>query len=119
MHRAKESDRPMSLGDDVYAGGDSERVIGRWIDGRQNRDKVVIIDKGAHHNVDHKRVIPFDITADLHDSLARLKTDCIDIYLLHRDNFDVPVRSIVECLVAHWLFLKGRFSFGDGNGCIA
>jgi len=85
----------------VYAGGDSEQAIGQWIDKRKNRDKVVILDKGAHHNADRKRVTPFDITADLHDSLARLKTDYIDIYLLHRDNPDVPVGPIVECLNEH------------------
>ena len=85
----------------VYAGGDSERAIGRWINERGIRDKIVVIDKGAHHNADRKRVTPFDITADLHDSLARLKTEYIDIYLLHRDNPDVPVGPIVECLNEH------------------
>ena len=85
----------------VYAGGDSERAIGRWINERGIRDKIVIIDKGAHHNADRKRVTPFDITADLHDSLARLRTDYIDIYLLHRDDPSVPVGPIVECLNEH------------------
>ena len=85
----------------VYAGGDSERAIGRWINERGNRDKVVIISKGAHHNADRKRVTPFDITADLHDSLARLKSDYIDVYLLHRDDPTVPVGPIVEILNEH------------------
>ncbi|MBD3183691.1 aldo/keto reductase [Candidatus Poribacteria bacterium] len=85
----------------VYAGGDSERAIGRWMEARNNRDKVVVLSKGAHHNGDRKRVTPFDITADLHDSLARLKTDYIDIYLLHRDDPDVPVGPIVERLNEH------------------
>jgi len=85
----------------VYAGGDSERGIGRWMEKRGNRDEVVIISKGAHHNSDRKRVTPFDITADLHDSLARLRTNYIDIYLLHRDDPDVPIGPIVECLNEH------------------
>ena len=55
---------------------------------------MVIISKGAHHNQDRKRLTPFDITSDLYDSLARLKTDYIDIYLLHRDNPEVPVGPI-------------------------
>lgn len=88
----------------VYAGGDSERAIGLWMQERKNRDKVVVISKGAHPNADRKRVTPFDITADLHDSLARLKTDYIDIYMLHRDDPDVPVGTIVEVLNKH---LKG------------
>ena len=39
--------------------------------------------------------------ADIHDSLARFKTDYIDLYLLHRDDPDVPVGPIVECLHEH------------------
>lgn len=85
----------------VYAGGESERGIGRWMEARGNRDKVVILSKGGHPNSDRKRVTPFDITADLHDSLARLRTDYIDIYVLHRDDFNVPIGVIVECLNEH------------------
>lgn len=85
----------------VYAGGDSERAIGLWINERGIRDKIVVIDKGAHHNTDRKRVTPFDITSDLYDSLARLKTDYVDIYLLHRDDPSKPIGPIVECLNEH------------------
>ncbi|MBM3240612.1 aldo/keto reductase [Candidatus Poribacteria bacterium] len=84
-----------------YAGGDSERAIGRWMEERGTRDKVVVLTKGAHPNADRKRVTPFDLTSDLHDSLARLKTDYIDIYLLHRDDPNVPVGPIVEILNEH------------------
>jgi len=98
----------------VYAGGDSERAIGRWMAERKNRDKVVVLSKGAHHNADRKRVTPFDITADLYDSLARLKSDYIDIYLLHRDDLDVPVGPIVEVLNEH--LKAGRIrAFGGSN----
>jgi aryl-alcohol dehydrogenase-like predicted oxidoreductase len=85
----------------VYGGGDCERVLGRWIEERGLRDDVVIITKGAHHNADRKRVTPFDITSDLYDSLARLKVDAIDLYLLHRDDPTVPVGPIVEMLNEH------------------
>ena len=44
---------------------------------------------------------PFDISADIHDSLARFKTDYIDLYLLHRDDPDVTVGPIVERLHEH------------------
>lgn len=98
----------------VYGGGDGERVIGRWMKERNNRDRMVIITKGAHHNQDRKRVTPFDITSDLHDSLARLQTDYIDIYLLHRDDPQVPVGPIVEILNEH--LQAGRIkSFGGSN----
>lgn len=82
----------------VYAGGNSERCLGPWISDRGIREKVVIIGKGCHHNADRNRVTPFDIAADLHDSLARLRMDYIDIYMLHRDDPSVPVGPIVEAL---------------------
>ena len=85
----------------VYGNGDSERVVGQWMQARGNREQVVIIGKGAHHNQDRKRVTPFDITAHLYDSLARLQTDYIDLYLLHRDDPEVPVGLIVETLHEH------------------
>ena len=98
----------------VYGGGNSERAIGRWMQERKNRDKMVILSKGAHHNADRRRVTPFDITSDLHDSLTRLRTDYIDIYLLHRDDPSVPVGPIVECLNEH--LQAGRiYAMGGSN----
>ncbi len=85
----------------VYGGGDVERTFGTWVRERGLRDDIVIITKGAHHNQDRRRVTPYDITADLHDSLARLGVASIDLYLLHRDDPDVPVGPIVEALNEH------------------
>jgi aryl-alcohol dehydrogenase-like predicted oxidoreductase len=98
----------------VYGGGDCERTVGRWVNERKLREKVVIIGKGAHHNQDRKRVTPFDITSDIHDSLARFKFDYIDLYLLHRDDPAVPVGPIVEVLNEH--LRAGRIrAFGGSN----
>lgn len=80
----------------VYGGGGSERAVGQWLLARGNRDRLVIITKGCHPNADRKRVTPFDLASDLHDSLARLQTDYVDIYMLHRDDPEVPVGEIVE-----------------------
>ncbi|MEM7737427.1 MAG: aldo/keto reductase [Deinococcota bacterium] len=85
----------------VYGNGDVERTFGRWLKSRDLRDKVVILGKGAHHNADRKRVTPFDITADLHDSLARFGVDHIDLYILHRDDPSVPVEPIIDILNEH------------------
>lgn len=85
----------------VYGSGDNERTVGRWVRERRIRDQVVIIGKGAHPNADRKRVTPYDISADLHDSLARFQFDAIDLYLLHRDDPAVPVGPLVETLNEH------------------
>ena len=98
----------------VYSGGNSERTIGKWLHARRLRKEVVIITKGAAHSQDRRRLTPFDISADLHDSLARLKTDYIDLYLLHRDDPDVPVEPIMDALNEH--VRAGRLhAFGASN----
>jgi aryl-alcohol dehydrogenase-like predicted oxidoreductase len=84
-----------------YGNGECERSVGVWMDNRGLRDDIVLIGKGAHPNQDRQCVTPFDISANIHDSLARFKTDYIDLYLLHRDNPDVAVGPIVERLNEH------------------
>ncbi|MHB1314382.1 MAG: aldo/keto reductase [Christensenellales bacterium] len=82
----------------VYGQGESERKIGKWMERRGNREQVVLLTKGAHPSSDRRRVTHFDILSDISDSLARLRTDYADIYLLHRDDCSVPVGPIVETL---------------------
>ncbi len=84
----------------IYGLGDNERTVGQWIHSRGVRDEIVILGKGAHHSPDRKRVTPFDIQSDIHDSLARFKVDHIDLYLLHRDDPAQPVGPLVETLHA-------------------
>ena len=99
----------------VY-GGRSQRARhrGLWMQARGNRDDIVIISKGCHHNADRKRVTPYDLAADIADSLARLRTDYVDIYMLHRDDPSLPVGPIVEALNEH--YAAGRIrAFGGSN----
>jgi 1-deoxyxylulose-5-phosphate synthase len=98
----------------VYSSGNSERAIGRWFQERGRREELVLLSKGAHHNADRRRVTPEDITCDLRDSLARLKIETIDLYLLHRDDPDVPVGPIVEALNEHRRAGRIR-AFGGSN----
>jgi aryl-alcohol dehydrogenase-like predicted oxidoreductase len=98
----------------VYGNGDSELIIGKWMQARGLRDKLVLITKGAAHSEDRRRMTPFDIASDLHDSLARLKTDYVDLYLLHRDDPTVPVEPIIDTLNEH--LRAGRFrAIGASN----
>lgn len=85
----------------IYRSGYAERIIGDYMRDRGCREELVILTKGAHHSVDRRRVTPEDITCDLRDSLARLKTDYVDLYVLHRDDPGVPVGPIIEALNAH------------------
>lgn len=84
-----------------HYGGNREAIFGEWVKSRGNRDQIVVIGKGAHHNADRRRVTPADIIEDLEESLRQFGFDHIDLYVLHRDDPSVPVGPIVETLDAH------------------
>lgn len=77
--------------------GFSENMIGDWLEARGTRDQVVILSKCGHHAEDGtKRVNAAGMKEDLAASLASLKADYIDIYILHRDDPATPVQEVVE-----------------------
>lgn len=88
---------------------ESERILKKWLDLRNNRDKLVIMDKACHpiitpdgvHHPEYWRVKPDIITDDLHYSLLHTGCDYFDIYLLHRDDPKVPVADIMDRLEQH------------------
>jgi aryl-alcohol dehydrogenase-like predicted oxidoreductase len=79
----------------VYGGGASERTVGDWIR-RRGSEGLVVIGKGAHP----PDCRPEAVERELSESLDRLGLERIDIYLLHRDNPDVPVGEFVDALEA-------------------
>ncbi|MCR5742298.1 MAG: aldo/keto reductase [Lachnospiraceae bacterium] len=94
--------------------GMSEKSIGMWLGRRDVRDRVVIISKCAHHDGARKRVSRKDILEDYAVSTDLLGTDYIDIYMLHRDDPEVPVAVSVE--VFNELHEQGRIgAFGASN----
>ncbi|GAB3804264.1 aldo/keto reductase [Humibacter antri] len=78
----------------IYGGGSMERLLGQWITNRGLRDDVVIIGKGAHT----PHCDPESIVRQLDESLERLQTDHLDLYLMHRDNEQIPVGEFVDVL---------------------
>ncbi len=85
----------------LYGGGTCERVLGRWLEDRGLRDEAFVLGKSCHHNADRRRVTPYDIAADLADSLARQRHGYHDLHCLHRDDPRVPVGPVVEALNEH------------------
>ena len=67
-----------------HAGGESETIIGRWMKARGNRDEVVVVTKVGSDMGQGKRDLSAGyITKAVEDSLRRLQTDRIDLYLSH------------------------------------
>jgi aryl-alcohol dehydrogenase-like predicted oxidoreductase len=97
----------------IYCGGLCEQMLGHWVKNRNLREQVVILGKGAHTPF----CDPAHLTAQLHDSLKRLQTDYLDIYMLHRDNLALPVEVFIDEL--NVLQRAGRIRvFGASNWSI-
>lgn len=84
-----------------YMAGESERVIGETLAAAGRRDEVVIATKvhyptgpGVNDRGNSRR----HIMRACEDSLRRLRTDRIDLYQLHRPDFDTPVDETLEAL---------------------
>lgn len=98
----------------IYGAGKSEQAIGQWLSERKNREQIVILTKGAHHDEHGPRVNREAILYDLESSLERLQTDYIDLYALHRDDPNVEVGEIIEVL--NELKESGKIrAFGGSN----
>ena len=74
---------------DGNSGGESETIIGEWLAGRKNRDRVQIATKVANLST-RKGLQPANIRAAVEDSLRRLQTDHLDLYYAHGDDTGVP-----------------------------
>ena len=81
--------------------GGSEQVIGRWMEDNRCRDKTVLGTKGGHpevHAMHTGRLSRREVMDDIQRSLDNLRTDCVDIYWLHRDDRGRPVEDILTTL---------------------
>jgi aryl-alcohol dehydrogenase-like predicted oxidoreductase len=84
---------------DMYAAGESERVVGKAI--RDRRAGVVLATKGRNKMGEG----PNDLGASrlhmrqaLDASLKRLATDCIDLYYVHTPDYNTPIDETLRFL---------------------
>ena len=82
-----------------YGAGASEAVLGEWLASRGVREQMIIVSKCAHGG--EAALLPEEdfesvVTRERELSLEALRTDYIDLYLLHRDNPAVPMGRILE-----------------------
>jgi len=77
-----------------HSGGESETIIGRWLATSGKRDRVLIATKvGKDMGGDHVGLSRRWIRQAVHDSLARLQTDRIDLYQSHDDDAATPLEE--------------------------
>ena len=85
-----------------YQLGGTERLLGEWMACRRNRDRLFLVGKGGHPypGIRPNRLGAAALSADLESSLRRLRTDRLDLYLLHRDFPGAPLEPMVETLAS-------------------
>lgn len=82
-----------------HQGGESETILGKWMQSRHNRAKIILATKvgtlnkaGRGSDLSHDHIL-----RAVDDSLRRLQTDYIDLYFAHADD---PVTPLEETLGA-------------------
>lgn len=94
-------------------GRDRSALLGRWIRSRGVRDRIVLIAKGAHTPF----CDPDSLVKQLDEQLGWFGLDSADIYMMHRDNPDIPAGEFIEALNA--LVRTGKIKvFGGSNWTI-
>ena len=78
--------------------GHAEEVLGRWMEDRRCRNRVSVLTKCGDIQAGKVLVNRQVILEQLSRSLDALRTDCIDIYLLHRDDPNTPLEEYIETL---------------------
>jgi len=85
----------------VYSAGSSEEIVGKALADFVSRDEVVLATKVFNpmrpgpngHGLSRKAIF-----AELDASLRRLRTDYIDLYQIHRFDYDTPLEETLEAL---------------------
>ncbi|MGD0831694.1 MAG: aldo/keto reductase [Terracidiphilus sp.] len=96
----------------VYSGGESEAVIGRFLRANARREAVVIATKVQGimrkepngHGLSRKAIF-----YEVDKSLRRLETDYIDLYQIHRWDYETPIEETLEAL--HDLVKSGKVRY--------
>ncbi len=84
----------------IYGLGHNEELIGRVLKSRRSEFVLaskcgIIVSEDGRRGVDGS---PENIRKTCEDSLAKLQTDMIDLYYLHRRDFNVPIEDSVGAL---------------------
>jgi aryl-alcohol dehydrogenase (NADP+) len=84
---------------DVYSNGRSEQIVGKAMEGRRN-DVVIATKVGlpTGDGSDERGLGRKHIRRNLKRSLTNLKTDRIDLYQIHRWDYQTPIEQVLKTL---------------------
>ncbi|WP_314589108.1 aldo/keto reductase [Paenibacillus terrigena] len=85
----------------VYSDGTSEEIVGRALREYANRDEIVIATKvhfRMHQGPNGAGLSRKAIMSEIDKSLKRLGTDYVDLYQIHRWDYNTPIEETMEAL---------------------
>ena len=85
----------------VYSGGDSEVVVGNFLKKNTKRETIVLATKvnGPMSSDPNGRGLSRKaILHEVDQSLKRLQTDYVDLYQIHRFDYETPIEETLEAL---------------------
>ena len=82
---------------DVYAGGESERIIGRWLSQRPTNDDLIVASKGRFSPPPGSAgASRRGLVAAVDGSLHRLGVECLDMFSVHGWDPHTPVEETLD-----------------------
>jgi aryl-alcohol dehydrogenase-like predicted oxidoreductase len=85
----------------VYSIGRSEEILGRALKDYANRDEIVIATKvygQMHKGPNGSGLSRKAIMSEIDKSLKRLNTDFVDLYIIHRWDYNTPIEETMAAL---------------------
>jgi aryl-alcohol dehydrogenase (NADP+) len=104
---------------DMYSRGVSEQVLGRALKD-QKRDQLVIATKAFYALTDGPNTGGLSrkhLLRAIDDSLRRLGTDYVDLYQIHRFDYDTPIEETLEAL--HDIVKSGKARYIGASSMFA
>ncbi|MGC6767569.1 aldo/keto reductase [Enterococcus sp. LJL51] len=85
----------------VYSLGRSEEILGKALKDYANRDEIVLATKvhgKMHEGPNGSGLSRKAILSEIEHSLKRLQTEYVDVYIIHRWDYDTPIEETMEAL---------------------
>lgn len=104
----------------VYSKGTSEEILGRALKDYANRDEVVIATKvrgRMHDGPNGEGLSRKAIMSEINNSLKRLNTDYVDLYIIHRWDYNTPIEETMAVL--HEIVQAGKTRYIGASAMFA
>lgn len=96
----------------LYSSGSSEEIVGRALKDFANRDEIVLASKlyfPMYEGPNAKGLSRKAIFTEIEHTLRRLQTEYLDLYIIHRWDYETPIEETMEAL--HDLVKSGKVRY--------